>query len=476
MANFAGTSSAETLIGTEWNDTIQGLGGSDSLFGAGGSDYVYGGGQGDAIDGGDGDDALHGGGGADTIFDSSGVNGLYGDDGDDRIIVTSSDMFQTVHGGEGNDYIKITSDYSTVCGDGGADTLRVSGEGVNVFGGAGADTYHLAGADGAVINDFQAGVGGDILKLADLTDCTDIYFVQFAGNTQIYGEDAYGSHLIVTLVGVTASQLTSENLGGMDIPPGMDIFGTAAADTLVGTCGDDDIAGDGGNDSLFGGEGSDYLDGSIGADTMAGGAGGDFYFVDNRKDIVIEGTECDCPDTVASGISYALTDNVENLFLLYDGNSYGYGNSLDNYILGNVGDNNLRGGGGNDVLFGGDGADTLFGQSGADMMVGGDGEDVFLFTNRSDIANAGDLVADFWSGEDQIDVSDIDADSVTGGNQAFTWIGSSFFHRVAGELRVAVYGDPADDTFILQGDVNGDGTADFTLFVGGAVQQYDIIL
>jgi hypothetical protein len=59
---------------------------------------------------------------------------------------------------------------------------------------------------------------------------------------------------------------------------------------------------------------------------------------------------------------------------------------------------------------------------------------------------------------DQIDLSAIDAETGPG-NQAFTFIGTALFSNTKGQLRV----QKAGSTAIVQGDVNGDGAADFAV-------------
>jgi serralysin len=55
----------------------------------------------------------------------------------------------------------------------------------------------------------------------------------------------------------------------------------------------------------------------------------------------------------------------------------------------------------------------------------------------------------------------IDANTKTAGDDAFKLIGNSAFHNVAGELQVKSYGDGV----MVAGDVNGDGVADFQIYV-----------
>ncbi|HMC92055.1 MAG TPA: RTX toxin, partial [Allosphingosinicella sp.] len=55
----------------------------------------------------------------------------------------------------------------------------------------------------------------------------------------------------------------------------------------------------------------------------------------------------------------------------------------------------------------------------------------------------------------------IDADTTTAGDQAFSFIGANAFGNHAGELRAEF----ANGVWTVQGDVDGDGNADFTILV-----------
>jgi len=77
------------------------------------------------------------------------------------------------------------------------------------------------------------------------------------------------------------------------------------------------------------------------------------------------------------------------------------------------------------------------------------------------IARERDFIGDFETG-DVIDLSLIDADKKTPGDQAFNFIGTNVnFTKVAGQLR-SVW---TADSQIVQADVNGDGKADFAIEV-----------
>jgi hypothetical protein len=125
----------------------------------------------------------------------------------------------------------------------------------------------------------------------------------------------------------------------------------------------------------------------------------------------------------------------------------------------------LFGGSGADVLIGGAGADQLAGGGGQDSLTGGAGADVFRFDLASDSAGNPDTIHDFQVALDLIDLRRIDADTHAEGNQAFHWIGSEHFSEQgaesAGELRAYV----VEGGWFVEGDTDGDGSADFSLFV-----------
>jgi Ca2+-binding RTX toxin-like protein len=119
--------------------------------------------------------------------------------------------------------------------------------------------------------------------------------------------------------------------------------------------------------------------------------------------------------------------------------------------LGFIGQDFLSGLRGNDRLDGGDGQDSL---------TGGKGRDFFDFnlTTESLVGTNRDVINDFHhSQHDKIDLKDIDANENVALDQAFKFIGTAHFTGHAGQLRFKHH--------VVQGDTDGDGTADFEIGV-----------
>jgi Ca2+-binding RTX toxin-like protein len=165
------------------------------------------------------------------------------------------------------------------------------------------------------------------------------------------------------------------------------------------------------NNVITGNSGDNTLDGGAGTDTLVGGAGNDTYIVDSTTDTITEGNNAGT-DTVLSSVTFSLAAiaNVENLTLTGAGNINATGNSLNNILIGNTGDNLITGG------------------TGKDNMTGGAGHDTFAFnaTNESgNTSGTADVITDFVHGQDFIDLTAIDANTSSGGNQAFTFNGAT---------------------------------------------------
>jgi Ca2+-binding RTX toxin-like protein len=131
------------------------------------------------------------------------------------------------------------------------------------------------------------------------------------------------------------------------------------------------------------------------------------------------------------------------------------------------GNDTVWGDGSHDTLNGGVGDDLLNGGAGTDDPTGGFGADRFVFSSVTDsVATAGlrDIIADFAAAADRIDLSAIDANTVTLNKQGFTWLGTGAITG-AGQLNMAF--DAATGHTLIRGNVNADLAPDFVIMLAG---------
>lgn len=123
--------------------------------------------------------------------------------------------------------------------------------------------------------------------------------------------------------------------------------------------------------------------------------------------------------------------------------------------------NVITGTAGDDRLTGQDGADLMYGGMGRDVLTGGFGADVFVFqsTSESGVGRVRDVITDFESGIDLIDLSGIDANKHIRGNQELQFVEQATAHSVWIVERKGID--------ILRADVTGDTQADFELRLDG---------
>jgi Ca2+-binding RTX toxin-like protein len=154
------------------------------------------------------------------------------------------------------------------------------------------------------------------------------------------------------------------------------------------------LEGNTGNDTLRGSFWHDEFDGGKGADQMIGGDGDDKYFVDNKRDNVVESAG-DGRDKVVSSIDYTLSVNLEKLSGIGSRDLLLTGNGKGNEIVGSTGD---------DTIKGLDGSDSLIGGLGKDVLTGGKGKDLFYFLTPPSSSNV-DTIKDFSHKDDFIFLS-----------------------------------------------------------------------
>lgn len=505
------------------NDVFSGGAGDDALYGRGGNDQLFGDAGNDILIGGDGNDTLDGGAGLRDRVSyweaaaSVTVNLQAGAASGEGLDVLLS--IEEAEGSAFNDtLIGLDTIGTFLAGLDGADSLTGGSRNDTLMGGAGDDTL-VGGAGGADRASFRSAASGVSVDLV-------LGLANGEGRDVMIGiEEIEGSQFGDTLVGLDAAGGQLFGLGGADSLQGGagndTLVGGAGDDTLNGGAGTGDcisfratahavrvdlwagvafgegsdvilgieaIEGSDFADTLNGGSGNDLFDGGRGSDFVAGGAGIDTAsWVGVTANLVGNAAQ----GVVGDGVDYDIVSEIEvwrlgggnDIFVGWFGTrevSLGGGNDWvadyssgnndvfngdggDDALYGLAGDDSLVGGAGTDILIGGDGFDTLVGGAGFDWMQGGAGADRFVFGAVSDtVVAAPDAVADFTRTVDRIDLSAIDANVNAGGDQAFSVV--TAFTAVAGQLRIQGVGAPGHPA-VVSGDVNGDGVADFAIYV-----------
>jgi serralysin len=130
-------------------------------------------------------------------------------------------------------------------------------------------------------------------------------------------------------------------------------------------------------------------------------------------------------------------------------------------VTGTAAANFIDGGAGNDTINAAAGDDVVLPGRGADNVTLGDGVDTVVYTSVLDSpASAPDLIVDFKSGVDLLDLKQVDANVLVAGDQDFNLIFGNPFSNTAAELRIDA------NTGRVEGDVDGNGTADLVIQFG----------
>lgn len=376
--NGTGNSLNNVLTGNVANNILDGKVGADTMIGGLGNDTYYVDDLGDVVI-------------ETSILTSeidqvqSSVSFTLGDNlekltltGTDNINGTGNTLDNSMTGNSGNNQLTDDLGNDTLNGGAGADTM---------IGGQGNDTYVVDNESDVVTENANEGID-TVSSNVNYTLGSDLDNLTLTGFTAWYGS---------------------------------------------GNALDNVIKGNSAYNKLYGNAGDDIIDGGSGVDTMVGGTGNDTYVVDNASDIVTESVNAGV-DTVKSGVSYTLSNNVENLTLLATTAINGTGNALSNFLSGNIADNTLDGIEGNDLLQGLAGADTLTDTSGNNLYDGGldndtlttgTGNDLLIGGKGNDTLTTGtgvDVIAfNKGDGQDLINAS-VGADNTLslGGNFAYS--------------------------------------------------------
>ncbi|WBU56947.1 M10 family metallopeptidase C-terminal domain-containing protein [Paracoccus sediminicola] len=451
-----------TIFGRAGDDTILGGPGRDSLFGSRGDDLIKGAKAGDKLDGGAGNDTLWGqsghdrisaGEGGDVVQGGSGNDRIWGQNGSDKLFGgTGGDI---IIGGKGNDLIRGGSGNDLLRGGRGRDTLD---------GGSGHDRL-IAGADKSKL---RGGDGNDMMRSWG-TEST-----QVAGN----GHDTVHGSMGDDFIFLGAGDDRAFGRSGDDLikgGPGADsLSGNRGDDRLIGREDDDRITGGAGNDTLRGDRGNDTLRGEMGNDKLVGGAGRDRLSGGADRDLLFGGADGDSIQGNRGNDRMKGEDGRDSLFggsgddhmSGGDQNDRLFGGSGKDQIFGGTGDDRLEGGSGADRLSGGSGNDTLDGGAGWDTLSGGAGADHFVFARPSAKGRPDrDLIADFRSGEDVIDLSAMPS--------SLTWIDDAPY-RASGRAEIRMHEYSSKTRLMI--DIDGDGDSDLYIDIEGTrLSPFDLL-
>ena len=441
------------------NDTINGSAGDDVIYYTAGSDKIDGGGGNDWMDF------------SNKFYTNNNPVNVDLSTGKYIISLNSNAVVSSIIHVENI----IGSNYSdAITGDAG-NNIFIGGKGSDAInGGGGIDTASYVTSTGVTVNlnlgtaieKYDSSTSTDTLtsienivgsSFADAITGNSLnnVFTGGAGNDTLDGGAGVDTASYLTAYqGVKVNLATGNATGhGTDTLLNIEnVIGSSYADTLTGN---------GGANSLFGGAGNDILIGGAGNDVLNGGAGTDWAYYNTAVSAVSASLATTAVQITGGAGSDSLID-IENLL----------GSQYNDTLTGNAVANILNGGAGNDMLNGGAGNDTLIGGAGKDALTGGVGADVFSFgaTTESTSGQNHDVITDFVRGTDKIDLSAIDANVFTEGNQAFTLISSGAAFSAAGQVKFLLG--------VLQGDITNDQTADFEIALTGvtALSAADFIL
>jgi subtilisin family serine protease len=325
-----------------------------------------------------------------------------------------------INGTTGNDVLNGSALDDTINGLAGNDTLYGNGGNDSIYGSDGADT--LDGGDGNDLLDGGAGV-----------------------DTATYAARAQG---------VTVDL---RNTGAQDtIGAGNDTL--TGIENLVGSGYGDTLTGDAAANRIDGGAGDDLIDGAAGNDVLIGGAnsatGDTLSYASAAGAVTVSLAITKAQITGGGG-----TDTVSGFENLV-------GSASGDTLTGNTGANAINGGAGGDIIVGG---------GGRDLLTGGAGADFFDFNAASETGTSdatADVLLDFLSGTDRIDLFTIDASSRVSGNNAFTWNGTGAITSSSqGELRYQVFDNSGTDNdyTMIYGDTDSDTAVEFAIRIKGIV-------
>jgi Ca2+-binding RTX toxin-like protein len=312
--------------------------------------------------------------------------------------------------------VSLASAAAQATGGSGSDTLRSI---ENLTGSPYAD--RLTG--NAAANRIDGGAGADTMTGGD---GADTYVVDHAGDRVVESNAAAAGGIDLVQSSLAATTLATNVENGR-----------------IAATGSASMTGNGLGNVIYAGAGANAMNGGSGSDTLSYAYAG-------------AGVAVSLASRTAQATGGSGSDTIAGFERLA-------GSAFADRLTGNGLANRLAGAAGNDTLTGGGGNDTLRGGLGRDSLVGGSGSDRFEWDSTAETgldAATRDIVADFVSGQDRLDLSGIDANAVLTGDQAFgALIASGAGFTAAGQLRFV--------SGVLWGNTDADPAAELALTLAG---------
>lgn len=483
-----GSNFADALFGGAGNDILEGRGGNDAMYGGAGNDiYIVN--VGDGVDviaeyAGEGFDELRTRLNAANMQDWAYLENLTFMEGTTNLgignaqnnVLTGNTGVDVLYGRAGDDLFMLQDGFADQAfGEAGRDTFYFGGDltqADRIEGGTETDVVVIQGNYG-VASTFQLGGLKDIEQLQILSGSDNSY--GFGGSQQLSydltaqeGTVEPGQILYVLSQGLRVGETlrfdgSQESNGGRFY-----LYGSLGKDLLTGGTGEDVFLFSGTgvlnvNDAVNGGGGNDHL--------LLRGSYEPVRFnattITNVERVALLSGNDPNMGPILGNLSYHFTLHDANVpagaeFFL-DASNLGVGEWA---LLDGSGDFDGRvrliGGAGNDILIGGLGDDSFEGGGGADTLQDGSGDATYVYRAITDsLTTYRDRINGFNAG-DKLDMSAIDAKSGTPENDAFSFVGSGAFSGQAGQLRAFI---AEDGLTRIEGDVTGDGIADFAIDV-----------
>ncbi|MGL4316710.1 MAG: beta strand repeat-containing protein [Pseudomonas sp.] len=445
IENLIGSNYNDKLTGNSANNSLNGGTGADTLTGGDGSDNYYVDNSGDIVSE---TNATSSTGGTDTTHSYLANYTLTANVENGRILATGAANLtgnslnnllfaaagnNVLNGGAGIDTVSYTSASTAI-------NVNLASTAAQATGGSGSDTLiaieNLIGSNyndkltgNTANNKLEGGLGNDTLNGG-------------AGADTLIGGDGSDIYYVDNAADVVSETNATPNVGGIDL-----VQSYLANYTLTGNIENGGIvASDNANltgntldNVLYSGIGNNILNGGGGMDTVS------YAFASSAIKASL-----DSNNTQATGGSGSDTFiSIENLI----------GSNYNDTLTGNAANNRLEGGAGNDTLSGGAGNDTLLDGAGQDRLTGDAGNDVFTFTSQLLVgtnSSVWDIVNDFVRGADKLDLSKLDANTLTIEDDAFTeLLNSGEQFSKSGQLMI--------ENGVLYGNFNEGWEADFAI-------------